>query len=732
MCRLILVVFSLCAINVLMSQTQIYSFQNTTEYNDFNPYSTMSPVSFSYDLPQQAVNYEVSSTDPLHLLSTQALKSALPFQLGNYFEVSFKAHKNLTSNSNTYFPLLLTQTILTGTNQHPWRLGPNASGTLGNQQSCGLIGVVFTHNTIGVVYRQNGMTNGTVNYISGYTVPVQTDFWVKLTRNCQNELILEVFNVATMDNTPLASQVFNITGPVDNYGALYITNCNGNGQLTEHDDLLDDYRIHMAPPVGSVDIAGPNSMCAGETIQLTASVSSNITWSTGETTQTISVNSAGTYSVTYDTGCGTIVANHLVTENPSPSITSVDVQNVSCAGMQDGQFTVNATGSNLQYSIDGGQSWQSSNTFDSLPGGDYTVTVQTSSGCMSTTTVTIDEGGALAASILTDGPYCQGETGTLFGQSSGTGAIGYSWTGPNGYTSSLQNPNDITESGTYMLIVSAGSCTGTVSIDLVFAENPIAIFSTATVCEGNETVFSSSGSGVEAPDVITDWQWTFGDGMVSQDENPVHEYDQSGTYGATLTVTSSSGCQATFSQGVEVLEAPVASFQFSPVIVSSSDPEVTFTNTSQNADYYLWTFEEGGSNSTEISPTYTYPQTDGSYTVTLIAYNASGCLDSIQKVITIGEGVVYYVPNTFTPNSDGVNDVFLPVFTSGYDENNYEMFIVNRWGELIFSSNSITTGWDGTYLNKKVQDGVYIWVIRFKHSNDDAFEQVQGHVSVFR
>ena len=95
--------------------------------------------------------------------------------------------------------------------------------------------------------------------------------------------------------------------------------------------------------------------------------------------------------------------------------------------------------------------------------------------------------------------------------------------------------------------------------------------------------------------------------------------------------------------------------------------------------------------------------------------------------------VLFYVPNSFTPNGDGQNDSFIPVLTAGYDRSQgYEFNIFNRWGELVFSSVSPGEGWDGTFNNQMVQNGAYIWYVKFKDSMNNDVYDFKGHVNVIK
>jgi gliding motility-associated-like protein len=121
----------------------------------------------------------------------------------------------------------------------------------------------------------------------------------------------------------------------------------------------------------------------------------------------------------------------------------------------------------------------------------------------------------------------------------------------------------------------------------------------------------------------------------------------------------------------------------------------------------------------------------------------------MMLTVTVTEDLLYYVPNTFTPNGDGTNDIFLPVLTAGFDPTSYTLLIFNRWGEVLFESHDPAVGWDGQYkpmlrvgtaelklnpcnFEDIMQDGTYTWKIQFTGlQNESAFEFV-GHVNLLK
>ena len=161
--------------------------------------------------------------------------------------------------------------------------------------------------------------------------------------------------------------------------------------------------------------------------------------------------------------------------------------------------------------------------------------------------------------------------------------------------------------------------------------------------------------------------------------------------------------------------------------------EMSFLNSSSGATSYLWDFGDFTS-STEYEPTHLFQNTTGGYLVSLISISDLGCTDTVTVAIPYQEGIVYYIPNTFTPDGDNYNQLFEPIFFSGYDPNSFNMKIFNRWGEIVFETQDSKVGWDGTYGidGNRAQEGVYSYHITYKLPNTDERKVVTGHVNLMR
>lgn len=178
-----------------------------------------------------------------------------------------------------------------------------------------------------------------------------------------------------------------------------------------------------------------------------------------------------------------------------------------------------------------------------------------------------------------------------------------------------------------------------------------------------------------------------------------------------------------FSQ-VQIVK-PIADFTILTTNPTENLP-TSFYNLTQNGFGYQWFFGDGGS-SYEIHPTHTFTPY-GEYLITLIATDMNGCVDSITKPIFIQEEFYIYIPNTFIPDDNRINEVFSGSFI-GVEWINIEVF--NRWGERLFFSDQLDFKWDGTFKGVKVPDGVYTWKLIYRRNRMQE-QQMTGHVTVIK
>lgn len=178
---------------------------------------------------------------------------------------------------------------------------------------------------------------------------------------------------------------------------------------------------------------------------------------------------------------------------------------------------------------------------------------------------------------------------------------------------------------------------------------------------------------------------------------------------------------------------PNTSFTASPNVLSSTSETINFNNNTIGAINYFWEFGDGQTSSEFEGPHFFNGITEN-ILVTLTGTTALGCATSFEVSLPVISDPIYYVPNTFTPDQDEHNQTWYPVFTTGYDPYNFNLKIYNRWGETVWESNNSEGAWDGTYGSdgRKVQSGVYTWVIRYSNKETDDKKVVSGFVNVLR
>jgi gliding motility-associated-like protein len=208
-----------------------------------------------------------------------------------------------------------------------------------------------------------------------------------------------------------------------------------------------------------------------------------------------------------------------------------------------------------------------------------------------------------------------------------------------------------------------------------------------------------------------------------------NQYNETGIF--TYNTSTAAGCDSVAILDITINPNPIASFTPSLNSFTETPQSIYFTNSSIGAISYSWDFGDG-SYSTEVNPDHLYTDNLNGHTITLISESSEGCLGSSQITIEFIEGLIYYIPNTFTPDGDVYNQTFKPVFTSGFDPYNYEMLIFNRWGEILFETHDVTYGWDGKYALKNCQEGIYSYKITFKNPILDERKVVCGSINLLK
>lgn len=509
--------------------------------------------------------------------------------------------------------------------------------------------------------------------------------------------------------------------------------CSGTASVT----------INMSPSL-NITISPPGaSICLGNSVDLIASGADTYVWSPGSSlssttgdTVTATPTTTTTYYVTGTANGCTGQASAVVDLNGSLVI-SVSPPN---PGMCFGESVDMTASGALTYT------WSPPDYLSSTSGATvtasppvtttYTVHGADASNCQGTTLVTIM---VSTGPVMTFNPpdpvICRGESVdiTVFGGTS------YTWSPSAGLSSTTGSTVTAAPFTTmsYTVLGDNYGCTGVATIEVEVKSSPQIDF-TADVFEGCEDLLVSFTDLTNPPSVS--WSWDFGDGSTpnafTNIPNPQHLFTESGYYDISLTVTSVDGCHAHLSipQMIHVLKSPVADFVPNPQEAWIYDPTINFFDYSINTDSWSWDFGEPwmlDNYSNLPSPSHTYSDT-GYYTVMLAVESPDGCVDTMIKTIYIHPNIAIYIPNAFTPNNDGKNDIF-QVFGEGIDENRFLMRIFERWGAEIYFSKDIHQGWNGMMdgTEKKLPAGIYPYFISF-YDIKGKYHEYTGHINLVR
>jgi|GEM_PF-1277031 len=329
---------------------------------------------------------------------------------------------------------------------------------------------------------------------------------------------------------------------------------------------------------------------------------------------------------------------------------------IQLTGAPDGMTTYAWTGPNGYTSSEQSPSILSATV---AMAGDYTLTVTDGDGCTNQDTTTVVVNAAPVATATNGGPYCVGDTIQLTGAPDGM-AI-YAWTGPDGFSSALQNPTvpaTLAAAGTYTLTITDGSgCTGQDTTDVVVNTPPVAAASNGgPYCEGDTIQLTG------APDSMAIYAWTGPDGFTSDQQSPTlaATLAAAGTY--TLTVTDTNGCTGQDTTDVVVNAAPVAT-------ASNGGPycegeTIQLTGGPDGMTTYAWTGPNGFTSS-EQSPAIASATTAEAGVYTLTVTDANGCSDAETTTVSV------YTVMTVDATPDGTSsacvdeNITFNVFASG-------------------------------------------------------------------
>jgi gliding motility-associated-like protein len=480
-----------------------------------------------------------------------------------------------------------------------------------------------------------------------------------------------------------------------------------------------------------------------------------------QVSQTALALPAGVYCVTVSDDNGCTDFDCVTVTEPSPLVPVPDIEATICYG-DSTQVWASAAGGTAPYTVN----WQTAGlngpgpiSVNPLLTETYCFTITDDNGCLSDDTCgTVTVLPALELTTSGNDAICDGESINISATASGGNGgpytinwvdeFGQAYNGTmNGNTSDL-NVTPVIDTWYYAYLSDGCSLDTLDSLQIIVHPNPVSFLNVADDegCEPFDAQF------ILNTDIAVSFEYDFDcDGNVDYtgpNPNPTYTYTGAGTYDVCVNTISVEGCETMVSEPglITVHPQPVADFTMDPQTTTFLTPTITMTNLSVGATNYHWDFGDGdtisgftgnipaGTNNgytvgTFENPIHTYQDT-GLFTITLTITTDFGCTDQISYQVYIEGDYVIYVPNAFTPDGNGLNDVFIPQGI-GISDEEYDLYIYNRWGELVFESHDKNIGWDGRDKTGNLKLDVYVWLVRTKDHKGQEHEYV-GHVTLLR
>lgn len=496
------------------------------------------------------------------------------------------------------------------------------------------------------------------------------------------------------------------------------------------------------PPVLTLALAGVDPNCFGSTNGAISSLVNGGTspysynWSNGPTSSNLYNVASGWYILTVTDNNSCTVTDSLFLDQPTQITGTISNSTVICPNTPV-DLGVIGSGGTGNYQYEWFPNSQTTDTITEFPINDqiYSCMITDNNGCsvLLSTGVTINElnPSDLTAMIDVNSICVLDSVGLSAFYTGSDTTVVLSWM----HCATCSTNTTIYESpsaSTSYVISATNYCGQTIYDTVSVVVNPLPVLALnsimGTICPGEEVTFVNNG------DNSPNWSyfWNFGDGTASTLMQPSHEYNVSGSYTISLTVTDNNGCTASLMNGSQVIVNPQAHALFTSSSTSETtlDPTFELFNLSSNATIFHWNFGDG-TGSTLTNPIHTYDE-HGMFIVTLYANNSYNCPDSTFIALEVKPSYELFVPNAFTPDNDDYNQLFL---ASGYgiSEKDFTLYIFNRWGDLIFESHDMNHGWDGSIKQDgtKAQDDVYTWVVYFRDISEVKHRK-EGHVSLLK
>jgi gliding motility-associated-like protein len=499
----------------------------------------------------------------------------------------------------------------------------------------------------------------------------------------------------------------------------------------------------LVVPNPVISVSAPTvALCAGQQYSFSAQGAASYVWSpagpglivyNGGSLAVASPSASALFSVYGSSlGCNSSTQSTSVTVNAIPS-TSVALDHVQACLGQPVKLVAGGSSASYNWSPALGLNATSGSSVTATLFGNqqYTVT-GSSNGCISKAVITVNVLGLPVVQISNLKPVvCIYDTIAL----SGSGGNSYHWTGPYGFDmdgkSIFFTAANLARSGTYTLTATdLNGCSNSTVTSITIYEMPQVNLDGGTIgCAPFCPVLklnraSSSSSSL----IVTGWETTKQNLQTSHFTTCL---DVAG--GHTLTAwfkDSYTGCRNTQTFAITVLARPEADFTWEPEIPVEKVDEIRFINTSRGTGQQRWDwyFADNSHASARENPVTNFDYA-GNYAVALVVWDKNQCADTIVKSITVAPDFNVYIPNSFTPNGDGLNDTFYPVARN--HSGSYSLQVFNRWGQMVFTTTHISDGWDGNFLNNPCKAETYTYLLKLT-AMDGQWKEFKGRVTLVR
>ena len=549
----------------------------------------------------------------------------------------------------------------------------------------------------------------------------------------KNGTLISTGTTSSLGNGELEALFADIYQPEDSMSYVvraFYQQCDNPAIETEGSDTIIVYKT-----LNPLDITGSDALCNGGngTITVNSPTAANIEYSIdgGTTWQTSPVFSApaGSYTVlarVIGSMCGG-TSNTVNIAEPTALSVSPAVMDATCAN-NSGSITLTPAGGTpaYQYSIDNGVTYQASNQFLNLAPGNYNnLIVKDANGCLLPSPQTVLLIDTMYLDLGADSTICFGSIITIIPITNALTDT-FKWTPAatldfDTVRTPVASPTDTIK---YFLTAKWGACQRTDSITINVLHKPVAYAGRdTTICANTSATLKGTATNLSG---TVNYAWA-PVATLSSPNTAITSARPDSSQQYFLTVTDNYSCNFSVSDSVWVnIMPPINAFAGNDTNAVINRPHQLMATGGGVGASFLWSPSASLNNSFIANPLATLMH-DTYFTV--LVTDSIGCSESDYVFVKVYEGPNYYLPNAFTPNGDGLNDIFRPIPVGIRSTDYFRIF--DRYGKLMFETREWMQGWDGTIKGKPAASGTFVWMIKGIDKNG-AVVEMKGTVILIR